>query len=1200
MIRQYVEIIKVRRVSELELNKVEISIPEVRVSQRDLWYFERSLIGKILYNGTSPIVALDSNNYLQINITGMTVNEEHSCDPVPYASGFVTENTHFIIKPRSIRIIMIILISREFFLYSSFGFEWWKGILSFFKEYLNTNKKHVEYHFLSVIFTWRVKNEKQDESGSVDKDYYQVFWEGIVSDLTLNKQNIDDFIDKLRIKVYEILNDRSIINNLVSYCNSNLLESINIALTQLQSDFIDGSLIWSGRNIKILSSGPPVLVTDNSNYKKLLVLSKITEVRFLKTSITCDFISFSELDWYHSLNIYISNVKENRCLDVFKTVKLKLPMLVYYFKSSIDKNSRGLFDMSSTITLIDEYMDNVNEKVVQEEVKDVDKRQIFDLFITENDSNEEDIDLVVSGEYRSKINRRITLNNAMLNSDKKNMRLKLNNNKGINNKNSFRNMFGSALPPLTTTNLSKIAVDESIHNNSFYAGGGRQKITNWTITPREDLFSAYCWNNYNLINQLYNVNLRLESANNKYNNYSNSDMTELMKKSEFRDINDDILRLIYYELILHRLSMSFQISKIKSVNNLEQYNAENVQLLKYYNTLDDNISPNYDYIHQLYLLTEDNNILVQVINSASNENNNGDSDEYMFNEGNIGFNLDKKKNWNLNEDNNSDVNHDVKNEIKTCNYSKNMNPYNDEYEEISTSSGVKNIYNDAITSYKYNYYLHRNGFKEKNEIDFNNNSGQYFNYYTVFNSLSNINYNYVDELLVWQREVPFIKDLVNESHNELINYNYNREDPDSHYLYMSYISSLSIKYFHFSIIPFFNINNNEYSNFESVTEKDHISSNKNQRLNNTMFLNCYSNNYKDCCIDNILNNWLMLIPIKSEFIYKLINTKDSCEKNVINTEINDNSNNSNKRDLHSISYNDKSGNTECNNIIKLGNISCENIKAIIKILEQFIFYNAPPDHPKKLDVEISNNTNGKINEIKSIKILSSWCNILRLKHIDKNINYVDYENNLNPINWFVLHYDSIWNPLIPYKVSICWLSCPVLIISRIFKKISSILLKYSFSIIQIKSSNIYLSYDYNNSNYLYKGNISSCSTLNPPIIYNFKNSFSDTNTIKLLLKKFMSSPLFLQLISFEHGNNTPRFFLMEPHSIYSLELNKNSTIIRLNYHQHFWRFNFKNDSGPILKCICSNSCYDKNWRSSIYYSHLNYIKDIVISIDKNT
>ncbi|OII72954.1 uncharacterized protein cubi_02185 [Cryptosporidium ubiquitum] len=1188
LIRQEVEIRKVNSKKDMKLKIVELSLPEIHISPRDLWYYEKSLIDKILYNGISPQISFEINQYLPISITRMGNENDDNNNKKTIISGLVTDDTKFIIRPRSVRIIMVVVISKEFFCFSSNGFPWWRGIISFFKEYLTSNKQLIEHHYITILLTWKAVKEKKS------MDYYQVFWEGVLSQITLSQTNINKLIEKLRRIIISFQKDQNFIKTLVSYYESNILESINFALTQLQNDLIDGSLVWTGRNIKVLSSGPPIIIGDLQNYQRLLNLSKITEVRFLKTSITCDFISFSELNWYHSLNIYIVKIKNNLYQETLKVINLRLSMNILYYKikNKFYNDYNGKFNLSSTITLLDEY---INDQINSIEDKNQEKE--------EEDDDQGDIDLIISGKdmvvrnISGLVDKRESLECNVYDSDNISRNLSINKKSKefhyINENESFNCLLGTFLLPLTTINLNKIDIKNNISNSKDLTINEIQRTSNWTLTPRKELFLAYIWKNY----QVNNPRLIKHDFN---------ELSVYIDKSEYKDINIEILRLIYYDLIVHRMSMSFQISTLKSNNITTHYNSENIQMLKYYNSSSNNITLNYNCIHQLNLLKDDNNILVEVIDAIIQDNSNTNSNT-------TGLNTNTSscfRNDNLSSSFNSNTNNNDT-EVKNIDENKISISLNEENDSVNfytflpksmNSSEIMEIdankLKNVIINYKYEYFLYRSKYDNCCEISPKSTKGEYIKYYTIFNNLSNVNFSTLDEILVWQREVPFINELINESFNELLNYYFEKNNLDYYYLLTSYISGLSISYIHFAFIPYVKISDSSTNSNTIYTNKIEETRNvtddflKFDEIDKFDYLDCYSNYYKDCCLESILNNWIKINSVNNNQLKEMVD------------------------------YNIGNISDECLNMKNLKRISEMNIKSLIKSLQSFFFKNAPSEINHSFDIEIMNDHNYYKNERKSVKILYSWCESfefikeeyeseLKEKYkINFNSNSCNLNNNSNhrnntnttintynhiknsnkfePINWFVIYYDSIWYPLLPFKFSIGWLTCPSLVISRIVRKLKSILLNYYFTLIQLRSSDVYSSYEISPDNSI----LSSYTPLNPPYLIKFKASISNS-IIKLLLKHFISSPLSLQLLFFDQSNSISRFFLVEPHSIYTLELNENALLLRINYYQYFWKNQFQYDSFPIFKCPCSSLMFDYKWRNNIFYFHINYIKKIV-------
>ncbi|KAJ1604592.1 putative transmembrane domain-containing protein [Cryptosporidium canis] len=1147
LVRQEVEIKKVNSKRDLELKIVEISLPEVNISPRDLWYYERSLVGKILYSGVFPRISYEINQYLPISILGMERGcEESSTQKKITLSGLVTVDTNFIVKPRSMRIIIIINISREFFCFASNGFPWWRGIIKFFDEYLNSNNQLVQHHYITIVLMWKAKKD------DTYMDYYRVFWEGVLSQITLSQTSISKFIEQLRRIFISLQKNQEFISGLANYYESSILESINLALTQLQNDLIDGSLVWTGRNIKLLSPGPPIIISDLQNYQRLLDLSKITEVRFLKTFITCHFISFTELDWYNTLNIYIVKTIENIYQETLKVINLNLPINISYFKIENtfynDYNSR--LNISSTITLLDEY---INCQVI-------DSRDYFQ-------DEESDIDLILSGKdmvvrnisniSNNKVSERSeSCSNYSVYNSLREFYLSYKNkyNKYINNNNQSNRPLVTLLLPLTTSNLNKIDIEKSVPNSEDLIISESQRTSNWTLTPRSELFLVHIWKNYHLKNpRLINCDF--------------GQLSLYFDQSEYKDINIEILRLILYDLIVHRLSMSFQISTLKYNSIISHYNSEMIQMLKYYNSQNKSNSLNYYCIHQMNLLKDDNNIIVEVIDAIVKNGNNSNTS--------ISTNTDHNESDKESDSNDQKISEDNKESDSLLDDIIQSNQPQDIESRISKSE---------IINYKYEYLLYR-GLEYNNSIDIISQSltkGEYIKCYTIFNNLSNVNFSTLDEILVWQREIPFIDDLINESYNELLNYNIDKSNLDYYYLLTSYISGLSISYIHFAFIPYIKINdsntmmNSHYkTDFRRTNSEDMLRMDEVNRFDQ---LDCYSNYYKDCCLSGILENWINVNSVNNAKLKELFD------------------------------FNIGKMSDECFNMKNLKKISENNIKSLIKSLQSFFFKNAPPEFNNSLDIEIMDDNNYFKNQKKSIKVLYSWCESFEyikeeyeaeLGERYREVNFIsnnDYYNNANnsnfePISWFVIYFDSLWHPILPFKFSIGWLTCPSIVISRVVRKLKQILLKFQFTLIQLRSSDIYLSYEVCTDS----PTLSSYTPFNPPYLIRFNSPILKSNMM-LLLKRLISYPLSLQPILFEQSNSVSRLFLAEPHSLYILELNQNSILIRMNYYQHFWKHNFQYDSFPILKCPCSGTMFDHNWRTQVFYYHLNHIKEILIDM----
>ncbi|KAL7068634.1 hypothetical protein ACR3K2_09310 [Cryptosporidium serpentis] len=1449
LIRQDVLIKVIKKDEEIAVDYVEMTLPEVHISPRDLWFYERSLIGSILYTGVPPLTSqlsplyyppltitrlLRNTDMSLINSYRVTENMSFSSTIPPFSShsnlsfssGLVTEETKFLIRPKSQRIIIIILLSIELWTFSNNGFPWWRSILLFFQEYLSASKSEGESHFMSIVLTYRKKVDRSD--------YYEVFWEGLMSHLTKSNNGINDFLNMLRVELNTF--EKRIISSLdiCSYSESNVLESINLALNQLDNDFVDRSLIWTGKNIKILSAGPPLLIVDVNNYKDILHLVNITEKRFLRYSVSTDFISLSQLKWYYLPFLYVVEfTNTQRVKKVVETIPLKLPMLIHYFtyESGIYEDP-NILNIESTIAVLDQYsnlrnteevsiykLDNneINKKIMDEDTNikfNSLNHNNFELETSKNFNSNfltEDQQIIVSEKELNAIFNLQNSTGTIKSRTKKNessfeyndIKNKLNINmksdseihipeslnlipskqkfkyiqpflpdpnfnhktqnhnislKGLRIFNFYQNElssnlffkfettkshFDQFLPIISTNPLNPIdrryikwcntfiscSMFDIKHGGLFMASILRPvllplttnfnfkitrkmpRISNWTITPRRELFTAYYWANHliqktmdqkseiqtknasndeistswkgsefnksehflykkeKIYNSRYtqfvdetrkitsnipvstfllpNTSLLTTEIRNKGINSSNISIPSPIYKLSNQD--SEILRSIFNDIIAHRLCMAFQLTSLRSSTGIKHViNHNTVQMWTCCSSFNSS-SVNSDNVHQLCLLLDDNNIMVEVMNLTDNILKSLETD--LTNTDKVEDELNK---YNV-ITNNSDL------QIQNYNSNSQLNTI------FSLPSTIKYEYN--IINKQYNQLELHNTYSYKS--------------LSYFCDPPPVNYNFVDELLVWQKDIPFVTQFTQESFKEspfLQKY--------SNFSTHSIIQTvdLAINYIHFAVIVHWKsssinpiihgTNNAKNMNFNTDISKEgntHLqnlykynnSSNSNNSNKNYSYsenqsrLACYSSEFEECCGHHIISRWLDIISIGKYLNQFYFYSEPSSKfKDIESIKSNEELLNNTTSNHHYLKSNIDS---TCHYVISINRRIYPRAMRLKSCLEKLLFVNAPPDHPKTLDINIvqdatfknqqfdeqsdqeikfklksvhknrsrhkfyrrrqsSNNLfdynvkyknlnpnsleNHKKNSdlpsnMKSMRILTSWCDH-SLWNNHTNITSNSISNNplfnspsVHPVHWFVLYYDSLWYPPLPFKFSIGWVSCPAAAISRIIKKIRSFIIQYRFNLIQIPASQIYCLPELPELN---TSLILQSLPFNYPIIFNISedNQHHLYNKMQNHLKNFILPPLSLQLVHYTINKNQLRIFCIDPHGLYSLEYNNKWVIIRPNYKQSFWKHFIYHDSSPILSCTCGSSILDKSWRNKLFQDAIRTLKDILI------
>ncbi|OII76864.1 hypothetical protein cand_024390 [Cryptosporidium andersoni] len=1407
LIRQDVLIKVIKKDEEIAVDYVEMTLPEVHISPRDLWFYERSLIGSILYTGVPPLTSqLSPSYYPPLTITRLLRNTDMSLfnsyrvtENMLFSFGLVTEETKFLIRPKSQRIIIIILLSMELWTFSNNGFPSWRSILLFFQEYLSASKSGGESHFMSIVLTYRKKVDKSD--------YYEVFWEGLIPHLTKSNNGINEFLNMLRVELNTF--EKRIISSLdiCSYSESNVLESINLALNQLDNDFVDRSLIWTGKNIKILSAGPPLLIVDVNNYKDILHLANITEKRFLRYSVSTDFISLSQLKWYYSPLLYVVEfTSTQRVKEVVETIPLKLPMLIHYFiyESGIYKDP-NLLNIESTIAVLDQYIidedtnikfnslnhnnpgleisRNYNPNFSTGQQIIVSEKELNAIFNLQNSTetiksrtkkNESSFEyndinkLNTNTKSDSKIHMPESLNlipsiqkpkyiqpslpDPNFNNKTQDHNISLKELRMFNfyqnelSSNLFskfdtiKNHFDQFLPIISINPLNPIdrryikwcntfiscsmfdikhggvfmspilrpVLLPLITNFNFKITRKMPRISNWTITPRRELFIAYYWANH-LIQKAMNQKSEIQTKNSSNDETStswkedefnksghflykrekmyNSRYTQFVDETQKTTSNipvstfilpntssltteiqnkginssnisipspiyklsnqdSEILRSIFNDIIAHRLCMAFQLISLKSSTGIKHViNHNTVQMWTCCSSFNSSFV-NSDNVHQLCLLLDDNNIMVEVMNLTDNILKSLETDL---------TNTDKVEELNKYViTNNSDL------QIQNYNSNSQLNII------FSLPSIIKYEYN--ITNKQYNQLELQNTYSYKS--------------LSYFCDPPPVNYNFVDELLVWQRDIPFVTQFTQESFKES---SFLQQYSNLSTYSIIQTVDLAINYIHFAVIahwksssinPIIYGTNNVKSmnlntdilkegNIHSQSLHKYNSSNSNNSNKNYSYLEnqsrsaCYSSEFEECCGHHIVSRWLDIISIGKDLNQFYSYFKPSSKFNHIesiksNGEILDNTT-SNHHYLKS------SIDLTCNYVISINRRIYPRAVRLKSCLEKLLFVNAPPDHPKILDINIIQDAtfknqqfdeqsdqeiqfklkpvhknrsrhkfyrkrqnlnnpfdynvkyknlnpnsleNHKKNSdlpsnMKSMRILTSWCDhSLWNNHTNITSNSMSSNPLLNspsvhPVHWFVLYYDSLWYPPLPFKFSIGWVSCPAAAISRIIKKIRSFIIQYRFNLIQIPASQIYCLPELPELNNLL---ILQSLPFNYPIVFDISedNQHYLYNKMQNHLKNFILPPLSLQLVHYTINKDQLRIFLIDPHGLYSLEYNNKWVIIRPNYKQSFWRHLIYHDSSPILSCTCGNSILDESWRSKLLRDAIRILRNILI------
>ncbi|EEA05755.1 uncharacterized protein CMU_027650 [Cryptosporidium muris RN66] len=1405
LIRQDVLIKIIKKDEEIAVDYVEMTLPEVHISPRDLWFYERSLIGSILYTGVPPLTSqLSPSYYPPLTITRLLRNTDMSLnnsyrvtENMSFSSGLVTEETKFLIRPKSQRIIIIILLSTELWTFSNNGFPSWRSILLFFQEYLSTSKSGGESHFMSIVLTYRKKVDKSD--------YYEVFWEGLMSHLTKSNNGINDFLNMLRVELNTF--EKRIISSLdiCSYSESNVLESINLALNQLDNDFVDRSLIWTGKNIKILSVGPPLLIVDVNNYKDILHLANITEKRFLRYSVSTDFISLSQLKWYYSPFLYVVEFSSTqRVKKIVETIPLKLPMLIHYFIYEFGKyEDPNLLNIESTIAVLDQYiMDedtdikfnslnhnlglktsrNYNPNFSTGQQIIVSGKELNAIFNLQNSTktiksrtkkNESSFE---HNDIKNKLNTNTKSDSEIHMPESLNLIPPIQKPKYIqpflsdpnfNNKTQDHNIslkelrifnfyqnelssnlfskfdtikshFDQFLPIISINPLNPIDRRYIKWHNTFIScsmfdikyGGvfmssilrpvllplitnfnfkitrKMPRISNWTITPRRELFIAYYWSNH-LIQKSMNQKSEIQTKNASNDEISSSWKEDEFNKSEHflykkekiynsrytqfidetqkttfnipvstfllpntslltteiqnKGINSsnisisspiyklsnqdsEILRSIFNDIIAHRLCMAFQLISPKYSTGIKHViNHNTVQMWTCCSSFNSSFV-NSDNVHQLLLL-DDNNIMVEVMNLTDNILKSLETDL---------ANTDK-----------------VEDELNKYNVITNNSDL--QIQNYNSNSQLNIIFSlPSIIKYEYNIIN-----KQYNQLELHNTYS--YKSLSYFCDPSPVNYNFVDELLVWQRDIPFVTQFTQESFKEL---SFLQQYSNLSTYSIIQTVDLAINYIHFAVIahwksssinPIIHGTNNvknmnlntdisKEGNIHSQNLHKYNSSNSNNSNKNYSHLEnqtrsaCYSSEFEECCGHHIVSRWLDIISIGKDlnqfysyFKPSKFNHRESIKSN---GEILDNTTSNHLKSSIDLT---------CNYVISINRRIYPRAVRLKSCLEKLLFVNAPPDHPKILDINIIQDATFKNQQfdeqsdqeiqfklksvhknrsrhkfyrkrqnldnsfdynvkyknlnpnsleshkkhsdlpsnMKSMRILTSWCDH-SLWNNHANITSNSMSNNpllnlpsVHPVHWFVLYYDSLWYPPLPFKFSIGWVSCPAAAISRIIKKIRSFIIQYRFNLIQIPASQIYCLPELPELNNLL---ILQSLPFNYPIIFDISedNQHNLYNKMQNHLKNFILPPLSLQLVHYTINKDQLRIFLIDPHGLYSLEYNNKWVIIRPNYKQSFWKHLIYHDSSPILSCTCGNSILDESLRSKLLRDSIRIIRNILI------
>lgn len=138
--------------TQVEVDFVEISLKDHFMSRRDLWYFQKALVGSALHVGRSIRLQSARWQVMDIRSSGERVR-----------SGVVSEHTKFTFRSRTSRVMWLVQISPEMWDIANSGNLYLEILLQFVKNVLEKWIKHKVSHSLTILFYSRSYYPEMDQ-----------------------------------------------------------------------------------------------------------------------------------------------------------------------------------------------------------------------------------------------------------------------------------------------------------------------------------------------------------------------------------------------------------------------------------------------------------------------------------------------------------------------------------------------------------------------------------------------------------------------------------------------------------------------------------------------------------------------------------------------------------------------------------------------------------------------------------------------------------------------------------------------------------------------------------------------------------------------------------------------------------------------------------------------------------------------------
>ena len=281
---------------------VELAFRRQFLQRGNMWRFKRAMFGRPVRIGEN--VAVDG---IQAQI------QELSQRGANMVSGVITEQTHFIFRSRSTRIIWLVQLSSEMWEYDQHGD---LHIEKFFAKFADPLFDHWKAlgasHSLTVIYFTRSlfledpngsrsgPPVRQDASGVWFEDFFKVVIENSydidkIALLEVLKKEFWDFARGVNWNIDKYMNSVSGASDSSSPCPSvpsdasagNVLEAINTTLNLLDKHYMDRDLLRTGNSIVMITAGTGIFRVDP-------ILTLISKQRMMDSGVGLDLISLSQ------------------------------------------------------------------------------------------------------------------------------------------------------------------------------------------------------------------------------------------------------------------------------------------------------------------------------------------------------------------------------------------------------------------------------------------------------------------------------------------------------------------------------------------------------------------------------------------------------------------------------------------------------------------------------------------------------------------------------------------------------------------------------------------------------------------------------------------------------------------------------------------------------------------------------------------